>query len=124
MAELVTQLYNEYPTAEKYYALGSLSHFRSLEDSVFRKWSECFQEFDGRKSNSNTAKICQQETIQYTEFIKDLDRSLICIDDARSVLTNKHKFRVIYTDDDTYLTKNPSFEPTEEAAGASLFAGL
>jgi hypothetical protein len=40
------------------------------------------------------------------------------------VLTNKHKFRVIYTDDDTYLTKNPSFEPTEEAAGASLFAGL
>ena len=124
MAELVTQLYNQYPTAEKYYALGSLSHFTSLEDSVFHKWNECFQEFDSRKSNSNTAKICQQETIQYAEFIKDLDRGLICIDDVRSVLTNKHKFRVIYTDNDTYLTKNPSFQPTEEAAGASLFAGL
>jgi hypothetical protein len=51
-----------------------------------------------------------------------LGRKIICIDDIRSVLTNKHKFRVIYTDDDTYLTKDPSFEPAIEETGESLFS--
>ena len=46
----------------------------------------------------------------------------ICIDDVRSVLTNKHKFRVIYTDNDTYLTKDPNFEPIEEETGLNLFS--
>jgi hypothetical protein len=50
-----------------------------------------------------------------------LGRSIICIDDIRSVLANKNKFRVIYTDNDTYLTKDPNFEPVEEQAGTGLF---
>jgi hypothetical protein len=28
------------------------------------------------------------------------------------VFTNKHKYRIIYTDDDTYLTLDPAFTPT------------
>jgi hypothetical protein len=31
---------------------------------------------------------------------------------------------VIYTDKDTYLTKDPSFEPKEEDAAVSLFEGF
>jgi hypothetical protein len=50
----------------------------------------------------------------YSDFIEQLGRSMICIDDCRSALTNKHKYRIIYTDSDTYLTKDPSFEPKEE----------
>jgi hypothetical protein len=48
----------------------------------------------------------------------------VCIDDIRSVLTNRHKFRVIYTEKDTYLTKDPSFEPKEETQGLGLFEGF
>ena len=62
------------------------------------------------------------ETIKYNDFIKELGRSVICIDDCRSALTNKHKYRILYTDSDTFLTKDPSFEPTEEETGMSLFS--
>ena len=77
--------------------------------------------FESKQSNSSTAKILQNDTVKYSDFIKDLGRKIICIDDCRSALTNRSKFRVIYTDNDTYLTKDPSFEPTEEVTGASLF---
>jgi hypothetical protein len=32
------------------------------------------------------------------------------------VFTNKHKYRIIYTDDDTYLTLDPAFLPTVVAS--------
>jgi len=37
------------------------------------------------------------------------------------VLSNKHKFRIIYTDKETWLTKDPTFEPVEEVTGLGLF---
>jgi len=88
---------------------------------VFHKWNECFNEFKAKESNTNTAKICNETTVKLQDFIHNLGRKIICIDDIRSVLTNKHKFRVIYTDDDTYMSKDPNFEPTEEVTGESLF---
>ena len=120
MAELVTALYNQYTTAKSYYDTGALTHTQGLESSVFHKWNSCFNDFECKKSNSNTAKICEETTLKLSEFNTDLGRRLLCIDDIKSVLTNKHKFRIIYTDDDTYLTKDPSFEPEEE--GESLFS--
>jgi len=53
-----------------------------------------------------------------------LGRRVLCIDDIRSVLANRHKFRIVYTAKDTYLTKDPSFEPKEEQVGIDLFEGL
>ena len=120
MCDLVTALYNQYTTAKSYYDEGALSHTRQQESSVFSKWNNCFNEFEGRKSNTNTAKICEENTTKLCDFSKRLKRDILCIDDIKSVLTNKHKFRIIYTDDDTYLTKDPLFEPEEE--GESLFS--
>ena len=121
MPELVTALYNQYTTAKSYYDdLGALTHTQQMEASVFHKWNTCFNEFEGRKSNSNTAKITEVTTTKLSDFNTQLGRRLLCIDDIKSVLTNKHKFRIIYTDDDTFLTKDPSFEPEEE--GESLFS--
>ena len=120
MAELVTALYNQYDTAKSYYDEGALKHTQQQEASVFSKWNSCFNEFEGRKSNSSTAKICEENTTKLCDFSKKLKRDILCIDDIKSVLTNKHKFRIIYTDNDTYLTKDPSFEPEEE--GESLFS--
>jgi len=124
MASKAKELYDIFEKAERWYNLGSLQHAQQQEALVFHKWNECFNSYESKKSNSNTAKICNETTIKHVDFISDLGRSIICIDDVRSVLTNRHKFRVIYTDDNTYLTKDPSFEPVEEIVGLSLFEGL
>ena len=122
MASKVTELYNNVPDAKTWYANGILEKHRDIESQVFHKWNTCFNTFEPKQSNSNTAKILENETIKYSDFIKELGRSIICIDDCRSALTNKHKYRVIYTDSDTYLTKDPSYEPIEEETGVSLFS--
>jgi glycosyltransferase involved in cell wall biosynthesis len=120
MAQRAIELYDSFEKAETYYNLGALKHFNTIENHVFHKWNECFTEFKPKESNTNTAKICNENTVKLQNYIKDLGRKVICIDDIRSVLTNKHKFRVIYTDNDTYLTKDPSFEP--QAQEESLFS--
>jgi hypothetical protein len=121
MAQRAKELYDSFEKAETYYNLGTLKHFNIMEKQVFHKWNDCFHQFNTKQSNTNTAKICNETTIKLQDYIRDLGRKVICIDDIRSVLTNKHKFRVIYTDEDTYLTKDPSFEPTEES-NESLFS--
>ena len=123
MVEDVKGAYNRFVTAKDWYGNGnSLLATRQKEDLVFHKWNECFNQFKPKQSNTNTAKICSCETVKYKDYVKDLNRSVLCIDDIRSVLTNKHKFRIIYTDKDSYLTKDPSFEPIEEATGINLFS--
>jgi glycosyltransferase involved in cell wall biosynthesis len=121
MAQRAQELYGSFEKAETWYNLGSLEHANFMEKRVFGKWNDCFTEFVPKQSNSNTAKILENTTVKYSEYIEGLGRKLICIDDARSALTNKHKYRVIYTDNDTYLSKDPSFEPLEEATGSDLF---
>ncbi len=125
MAQTVLDLYNNVPDAKTWYDNGILARYRDMEDQVFHKWNECFNEFKPKQSNSNTAKICNFGTVRYDEFIYDLGRKpLICIDDVRSVLTNKYKFNVIYTDDNTYLTRDPTFEPVEVEEAENLFEGI
>lgn len=122
MSEVVSGLYNKITTANQWYDTGILSKFVSVENQVFNKWNKCFNSYQPKKSNSSTAKICDLTTVKYADYITDLKRSIICIDDARSVLTNKHKFIVTYTDKDTYLSKDKNFVPVEETSG--LFEGL
>jgi len=121
MAERAKQLYDSFEKAQTWYNLGSLQHAQEQEATVFHKWNTCFNTFEPKESNSNTAKILENTTLKYSEFIEGLGRKLICIDDVRSALTNRHKYRTIYTDNETYLSKDPSFEPVEELTGASLF---
>lgn len=113
MAEQAKELYDSFEKAETWYNLGSLEHAKKQESKVFHKWNECFSEFKSKESSNNTAKICSETTVNYSDYIKELGRSLICIDDVRSVLTNKHKYRILYTDKNTYLSKDPNFVPIE-----------
>jgi len=113
MVEDVLGAYDMFATSSDWYGKGSLQYTQQKESTVFHKWNECFNDFEPKQSNSNTAKILDFDTIKYREFIEGLDRKIICIDDTRSVLTNKHKYRIIYTDTDTYLTKDPTFEPAD-----------
>jgi glycosyltransferase involved in cell wall biosynthesis len=125
MVREVSEAYERFATAKDWYGNGNaLKEFKRIEDQVFHKWNECFNDYKPKQSNSSTAKILEFSTVKYREFIEVLGRSIICIDDTRSVLTNKHKYRIIYTDNDTYLTKDPTFEPVEEVSGLGLFEML
>jgi glycosyltransferase involved in cell wall biosynthesis len=126
MASKAKELYNIFEKAERWYNLGSLQHAQEQESTVFHKWNDCFNNFTPKQSTSETAKIAKETTVECREFIKQLrgknpkntfdDGSSfnICIDDVRSALSNKHKYRVIYTDDVTWLTKDPLFKPKEK----------
>lgn len=125
MSSDIIAAYNKYETAQQYYDEGSLHFHKKSEDEVFHKWNNCFNDFKSKSSNNNTAKICGYTTIKLSEYIRELDRSVICIDDIRSVLTNKHKFNIIYTDKDTWLSKEENFTPVEEVdSPMSLFEGI
>jgi glycosyltransferase involved in cell wall biosynthesis len=124
MVSDVKGAYDMFANSSDWYGKGSLQYTQQKESTVFHIWNSCFNDFKPKQSNSNTAKILDFGTVKYSEFIESLGRNLICIDDTRSVLTNKHKYRIIYTDNDTYLTKDPTFEPEEEITGLGLFEML
>ena len=90
-------------------------------------WIECFDSFHPIQSTSSKAGILQHSTIKYSDYITSLNRGDCCIDDFRSVYTNKHKYRVIHTDSDTWLTTDTDFvapEAVSTAQSANLFEGL
>jgi hypothetical protein len=127
VAMTINVLYKEYPTAESYYKQGALEHYNAQEKLIASKWTKCFDSFVSKKSNNSTAGILKHKTTSHADYITSLDRSTICIDDVRSVLTNRHKFIVCYTDTDTWLTIDPYFQPPETVSttqSAQLFEGL
>lgn len=117
-AETIKMLYgsNQLPSA--------LEYVKKLDDNVGQAWVKFLNEFEPRKSNNNSAKINEYQTIKYTDFIKELNRSHLAREDFESVLTNRHKFKVVYTDNHTYLSKDSKFVPVEEVVGTGLFEGL
>ena len=81
--------------------------------------------FVAKRSNTNSAKINTYDTVKYSDYIKELNRNHLAREDFESVLSNRHKFlHVVYTDDNTYLSKDPVFRPAEEELVSSLFEGL
>ena len=103
----------------------ALDYVCELDNEVAQGWIEFLDNFLGKRSNTNVAKINTYETIKYRDYISDLERKHLAREDFESVLGNKHKFlNLCYTDNDTYLSKDPAFKPIEEETGVSLFEGL
>jgi len=120
--EIIELVYQTTP--EEYYSTGAIDYVKSLDESTPKLWIDFLNNFNPRQSKTNAAKINEYETVKYSEYIKDLNRTHLAREDFESVLSNRHKFKVIYTDKNTYLTKDTNFTPTEETAGVSLFEGL
>lgn len=93
---------------------GELDYVRGIDSLAQEQWADIMINSEWQKSSSNAAKINEVETTKYSKFIVDLDRKALAIEDITSVLTNRHKFNIIYTDKDTYLTKDKDFVPVEE----------
>jgi hypothetical protein len=110
---------------EEYYKTGALSYVKDLDGVTARGWITFLDDFVSKRSNNNSAKINSYETVKYRDFIEGLNRNHLAREDFESVLSNRHKFiNVIYTDEDTYLSKDPKFVPEEEQVGTALFQGL
>ncbi len=104
---------------------GALDYVKQLDYQVAFKWNKFLDDFVGKRSNTNAAKINTFETVKYRDYIKDLERKHLAREDFESVLSNKYKFTTVwYTDTDTYLSKDPTYKPVEEETGLSLFEGL
>ena len=100
-----------------------IEYVKQLDDQVAEQWITFLDNFVTKKSNTNAAKINTYETVKYSDYIKELERSHLAREDFESVLGNRHKFlHVVYTDNNTYLSKEPTFKPTEEEIGFDLFS--
>lgn len=100
----------------------ALDYVKELDDKVAQAWVKFLDDFVGKRSNTNAAKINTYETVKYRDYIKELDRKHLAREDFESVLSNKYKFiNVWYTDNDTYLSKDPTFKPQQEETSESLF---
>ncbi len=100
----------------------ALEYVKKLDENVAKEWVKFLDDFIGKRSNNNQAKVNTYETVKYSDYIKDLNRKHLAREDFESVLSNRYKFcNVIYTDENSYLSKDPTFRPKEEATGASLF---
>lgn len=103
----------------------ALDYVKKLDDEVAEGWIRFVDDFVAKRSNTNSAKINSYDTVKYSDYIKDLDRKHLAREDFESVLSNKKKFiKIVYTDNDTYLSKDPSFMPKEEQSGLNLFEGI
>lgn len=116
-SETIKALYgtNQLPSA--------LEYIQKLDSEVAEQWIKFLDDFVSKRSNNNGAKINSYETVCYKDYVKDLDRSHLAREDFESVLSNRHKFcNIIYTDENTYLSKDPKYKPAEEVTGLDLFS--
>ena len=117
-AETIVKIYCSTQSIE------ALEYVKSLDDEVAQGWIKFLDDFIGKRSNTNAAKINNYETIKYRDYITELDRNHLAREDFESVLSNKYKFITVwYTDNDTYLSKDPTYKPVEEITSTGLFDG-
>ena len=118
-AETIVDIYCDTQSTE------ALDYVRKLDDEVAQGWVKFLDDFVGKRSNTNAAKINTYDTIKYRDYITELNRKHLAREDFESVLSNKHKFLTVwYTDNDSYLSKDPTYKPVEEVTGIGLFEGL
>jgi len=99
--------------------VSALDYVKKLDEEVAKGWIQFLDDFVGKRSNTNAAKINTYDTVKYRDYITELNRTHLAREDFESVLSNKKKFiNIIYTDNDTYLSKDPTFEPAEETSEA------
>jgi glycosyltransferase involved in cell wall biosynthesis len=82
-----------------------MEYVRSLDKQTNDKWVKLVDDFVPKTSKSNAAKINERDDIFYDSFIeKNLNR-YASSEDVISVLSNRHKFKICYTKDRTWLSK-------------------
>lgn len=118
-ASLINALYSVMNPTQFYSETGCFDYILDLDEQAPKVWNDFVNGYQGRQSKVDTAKINNDPNlkttgyVQYNTFIKELDRKKLSRIDFESVLTNRYKFVIKYTDNHTYLGKDDVFEPNE-----------
>lgn len=122
VSSLIKELYAM--NINDYYDSKALDYVIQLDNEVAQGWIDFLEKFKGKQSKNSIAKINNYDTVKYRDYIIELGRNHLAREDFESVLSNRHKFKVSYTDNDTWLSKDTNFVPDDEVTGISLFEGL
>jgi hypothetical protein len=108
-------IYNSKIDLEEWYSGKNWFDFNELHSQALSRWEEEIEwlYFEGKESNSLKARINNYITVRLDEYMDALDRS-VGIEDIQSVYGSRHRFNILYTDKNTYLTKDPAFSPEDE----------
>ena len=104
MADVVICMYLTYSTAESWYKHKTVANITEYNQTVPDYWLRVFEQFKPKTSNLNTAAICHETDVNYSDYMASLGRIVICLDDIKSVLTNRSKFVISQTRETTHLT--------------------
>lgn len=114
-SDLIKALYSDM-TPKKFYETKALDYVKMLDMLAETSWRDFLNGYSGRKATSDAAKINSETTVKYDKFMSKVmgKRKILSREDFESVLTNRHKFNVLYTDDNTWLSKDDNFVPSIE----------
>lgn len=90
-----------------------LDYIKSIDNKADDAWRDFLNNFQGKRTDSNAAKINKETTIKHSDFITKLKRTYLAQEDIESILNNRHKFKIVYTDNNTYYSKESNFIPDE-----------
>lgn len=118
MSRVIKELYDKEVTDY------GLQYVKTLHEQCEVKWKAFIDNFVAKTSNTNSAKINNEHTVKYSDFIEKLGRKFVSQEDIISVLSNRHKFNISYTDSASYLSKDANYVPDENLTGLALFEEL
>jgi glycosyltransferase involved in cell wall biosynthesis len=90
----------------------NLAKVQDINAGIWKEWEGLFVERTAL--GSNTAKITKYDDFYLSQFIKELNRTPSS-EDITSILNNLGRFKIIYTDKDTWFSKTGKLPETDRA---------
>ena len=109
---------------DHWWGIGATEYVKQMDFNAQLQWKEFVNGAKTKQSKTNSASINSHDTVRYDKYIEDLNRNTVARDDVISVLANRHKFNVMYTDSNTWLTKETDFVPDESNNDAPTLEGF
>lgn len=94
-----------------------LSYILDRDAETKQCWIDFLDRFKPKQSNSNQSNFVKKDNLYYHDHIKSLGR-FASIEDVISVLANRAKYQVVYTDTETWFSQAGS--PPEESKSESV----
>jgi glycosyltransferase involved in cell wall biosynthesis len=110
-AELLGELYSrDVPET-------NLATVKSIDLDTWTPWALLMDDFEAPESKSSAAKVASADDFYVEDFIKDLKR-FASTEDIHSILTNRSKFQITYTEKGTWMSR----EGNPPASESDLFS--
>ena len=93
----------------------------SMNNDVWEHWDKFLNRFESHRSNSKAGTINNETNVFYDDYIVNLKRNNISVEDYKTVLNNRHNFEITYSKDRTWMTKDGKEMPKEASGVASFF---